>query len=175
MEVVTSEDECKYSHYEELKSDYHWRSPLSTPYLQKKILRKIKNPRCIYRLFSKLLSEILLSINGSEGSSSVQTREQLPIKIPKDKVAAFCRRNHIRKLSLFGSVLREDFTLESDIDFLVEFLSGAEITYFDLAQMERELSQMLDGRQVDLRTTAELSPYFRQEVLETAVVQYVED
>ncbi|MDJ0899878.1 MAG: nucleotidyltransferase family protein [Xenococcus sp. MO_188.B8] len=101
--------------------------------------------------------------------------EQLPIVLPNDKIAEFCRRHHIRKLSLFGSVLREDFTLESDIDFLVEFLSGAEITYFDLAQMERELSEMLDGREIDLRTPAELSPYFRQEVLETAVVQYVQD
>ena len=105
----------------------------------------------------------------------VKVVEQLPIALPKDKVVAFCRRHQIRKLSLFGSVLREDFTPESDIDFLVEFLSGAEITYFDLAQMERELSEMLDGRQIDLRTPAELSPYFRQEVLETAVVQYVQD
>ena len=105
----------------------------------------------------------------------MQTVEQLPIKLPQDKVVVFCRRHNVRKLSLFGSVLREDFTPESDIDFLVEFLSGAEITYFDLAQMERELSEMLDGRQIDLRTPAELSPYFRQEVLETAVVQYVQD
>ena len=105
----------------------------------------------------------------------MQTVEQLPIKIPKDKIDAFCRRYNIRKLSLFGSVLREDFTPESDIDFLVEFLSDAKITYFDLAQMERELSEMLNGRQIDLRTLAELSPYFRQEVLETAVVQYVQD
>ena len=105
----------------------------------------------------------------------MKTVEQLPIKIPKDKIDSFCQRHHIRKLSLFGSVLREDFTPESDIDFLVEFLSGAEITYFDLAQMERELSEMLDGRQIDLRTPAELSSYFRQEVLDTAVVQYVQD
>jgi predicted nucleotidyltransferase len=105
----------------------------------------------------------------------MQTVEQLPIELPKDKVVDFCRRHHIYKLSLFGSVLREDFTPESDIDFLVEFLPGTKVTYFDLAQMERELSQMLDGRQIDLRTPAELSPYFRQEVIETAVVQYVQD
>ena len=105
----------------------------------------------------------------------VKVVEQLPIELPKDKVVAFCRRHHIHKLSLFGSVLREDFTPESDIGFLVEFLSEAEITYFDIAQMERELSEMLESRQIDLRTPAELSPYFRQEVLETAVVQYVQD
>jgi len=105
----------------------------------------------------------------------VQTVEPLPIKLPKDKIQQFCQRHQILKLSLFGSVLREDFTPESDIDFLVEFSSEADITYFDLAQMERELSQMLDGRKTDLRTSAELSSYFRQEVLETAVVQYVQD
>ncbi len=106
---------------------------------------------------------------------SMQTVEQLPIELPKDKVVAFCRRHHIHKLSLFGSVLREDFTPESDIDFLVEFLPEAKVTYFDLAQMERALSEILDGRQIDLRTPAELSPYFRQEVLATAIVQYVQD
>ncbi len=79
----------------------------------------------------------------------MQTVGQLPIELPKDKVVAFCRRHHIYKLSLFGSVLREDFTPESDIDFLVEFLSGTKVTYFDLAQMERELSQMLDGRKIE--------------------------
>ena len=105
----------------------------------------------------------------------MQTVGQLPIELPKDKVVEFCRRHHIHKLSLFGSVLREDFTPESDIDFLVEFLSGTKVTYFDLAQMERELSQMLDGRKIDLRTPAELSPYFRDRVLATAVVQYVQD
>ncbi len=105
----------------------------------------------------------------------MRTLEQLPIELPKDKVVAFCRLHHIHKLSLFGSVLREDFTPESDIDFLVEFLPEAKVTYFDLAQMERELSQMLDGRQIDLRTPAELSPYFRDRVLSTAVVQYVQD
>lgn len=103
------------------------------------------------------------------------TVKKLPIELPKDKVANFCRRHHIQKLSLFGSVLREDFTSESDIDFLVEFLSEAKVTYFDLAQMERELSQMLNGRKIDLRTPAELSSYFRQEVLDTAVVQYAQD
>lgn len=105
----------------------------------------------------------------------MHTVGQLPIELPKDKVVVFCRRHHIHKLFLFGSVLREDFTPESDIDFLVEFLPEAKVTYFDLAQMERELSEMLDGRQIDLRTPAELSPYFRDRVLATAVVQYVQD
>lgn len=96
----------------------------------------------------------------------------LPIAIPKEKLAEFCQQNHIRKLSLFGSVLRDDFTSESDVDFLVEFLPDVRITYFDLARMERELSGILNCKKVDLRTSAELSRYFRQEVLDTALVQY---
>lgn len=99
----------------------------------------------------------------------------LPIVIQKDKLAEFCQRNHIRKLSLFGSVLRDDFADQSDVDFLVEFLPGSRTTYFDLARMERELSELVQGRKIDLRTPAELSKYFRQEVLDTALVQYVQD
>lgn len=96
----------------------------------------------------------------------------LPITIPKEKLVEFCQQNHIRKLSLFGSVLRDDFTSESDVDFLVEFLPDVRVTYFDLVRMERELSGILNGKKVDLRTPAELSRYFRQEVLDTALVQY---
>lgn len=95
-----------------------------------------------------------------------------PIIIPKEKLAEFCQQNHIRKLSLFGSVLRDDFTSESDVDFLVEFLPDVRVTYFDLVRMERELLGILNGKKVDLRTPAELSRYFRQEVLDTALVQY---
>jgi uncharacterized protein len=74
---------------------------------------------------------------------------------------------------LFGSVLRDDFCAESDIGFLVEFESGNRVTYFDLAGMEIELAGMV-GRTADLRTAQELSRYFRQEVLNSAVVQYVQ-
>jgi predicted nucleotidyltransferase len=94
--------------------------------------------------------------------------------IPADKVAAFCKRNGIRKLSLFGSALRDDFRPDSDIDLLVEFRAGAAPSLLDLARMERELSAVLDGRKVDLRTPQELSRYFRDEVLSTASVQYAE-
>lgn len=96
----------------------------------------------------------------------------LPIQIPQQQLSEFCQRHHIRKLALFGSVLREDFSPESDVDFLVEFEPGTRVTYLDMARMERELTEILDGRKVDLRTPAELSRFFRQSVLETAVVQY---
>jgi len=96
------------------------------------------------------------------------------IDFPADKVAEFCKRNRIRKLSLFGSALRDDFRPDSDIDLLVEFQAGAAPSLLDLARMERELSAILGGRKVDLRTPKELSRYFRDEVLSTASVQYAE-
>jgi uncharacterized protein len=96
------------------------------------------------------------------------------IDFPADRVAEFCKRNRIRKLSLFGSALRDDFRPDSDIDLLVEFQTGAAPSLFDLARMERELSAILSGRKVDLRTPKELSRYFRDEVLSTASVQYAE-
>lgn len=96
----------------------------------------------------------------------------LPIQIPNNKLAEFCQRHHIRKLALFGSVLREDFTTESDVDWLVEFEPGQVPGYIRLASMESELSEMV-GRKADLRTPNELSRRFRQEVLDSAVVQYV--
>ena len=95
------------------------------------------------------------------------------IAIDRHRIAAFCRRHRIRKLSLFGSVLRGDFRSDSDIDVLVEFEPDAVVGLLRLASMEIELSEML-GRKADLRTPAELSPYFRQSVLDSAEVQYVQ-
>lgn len=96
----------------------------------------------------------------------------LQIHICQAKIADFCQRHHICKLSLFGSVLRDDFKPESDIDFLVEFEPGRTPGYFKLVSMEMELSEMLDGRKIDLRTPNELSIYFRDRVMAEAVVQY---
>ena len=95
------------------------------------------------------------------------------VTIPKDKISAFCQRHRIRRLSLFGSVLRDDFGPDSDIDVLVEFEPDHTPGLITLAGMEIELSDLL-GRQVDMRTPAELSRYFRQEVLNLAQVQYSE-
>lgn len=92
------------------------------------------------------------------------------IEIPKEILADFCRRNRIRRLAFFGSVLRDDFTPESDVDVLVEFEPGARVglAFFT---MQDELSDLL-GRKVDLNTPACLSPYFRNEVLDEAEVLY---
>jgi uncharacterized protein len=95
------------------------------------------------------------------------------IPIDREKIAAFCRRHHIRRLALFGSVLRDDFRPDSDVDVLVEFEPGHAVGLIRLAGMELELSDLL-GRKADLRTPADLSRYFRQEVLESAEVQYTQ-
>lgn len=92
--------------------------------------------------------------------------------IPQDKVADFCRRHHIRKLAIFGSALRDDFTPNSDVDVLVEFQKGC-TPGFAFFAMQDELSQLL-GRNVELHTPNFLSRYFRDKVLKEAEVQYVQ-
>jgi predicted nucleotidyltransferase len=94
------------------------------------------------------------------------------IKMPDERIADFCKKNHISKLSLFGSVLRDDFSSGSDIDFLVEFKAGKVPGLIGISRMERELSEILGGRKVDLRTPQDLSKYFRDDVLAHAEVQY---
>ena len=94
--------------------------------------------------------------------------EQLALEIPQEKIAAFCRRHHIRRLALFGSVLRGDLGPDSDIDVLVEF-DPNHIPGLAFFAMQRELSQIL-GREVDLNTPQFLSPYFRQQVQDEAAV-----
>lgn len=95
------------------------------------------------------------------------------IDLDQAAVEAFCRKHGLRKLSLFGSVLRDDFRPDSDVDVLVEFRQGVRAGYLTMAAMERDLSQLL-GRRVDLRTPAELSRYFRDDVLQAAEVRYAE-
>ena len=87
-------------------------------------------------------------------------------------LAALCRRHRIRRLSLFGSVLRGTDRPESDVDLLVEFEPGALPGLLGLAAIEAELSGLLGGRRVDLRTAQELSWYFRDEVIRNAQIQY---
>ena len=96
---------------------------------------------------------------------------QLPIELDRERIAEFCRQNRIRKLALFGSVLRDDFGPESDVDVLVDFEPGQVPSLFRIVDMEMELTEIV-GRKVDLRTPEDLSRYFRERVIETAVVQY---
>ncbi len=94
------------------------------------------------------------------------------IRISPEDLAAFCGRHRVRRLALFGSVLRDDFGPDSDIDILVDFEPGCVPSLLTMAGLEMELSALL-GRQVDLRTPAELSRHFRDQVLREAEVQYV--
>lgn len=96
------------------------------------------------------------------------------VKGDQQAVARFCQKHHIRKMSLFGSVLRPDFGPDSDIDVLVEFEEGHVPGLFRLMAMQRELSEIIGGRQVDLRTPEDLSRYFRDRVVAGAEVQYVQ-
>ena len=89
------------------------------------------------------------------------------LTIPDERIAEFCRRHGVRRLSLFGSVLRSDFGPDSDIDVLVEFHSGRTPGMFGFGQMIIELREIF-GREIDLRTPEDLSQYFRDEVLREA-------
>lgn len=95
--------------------------------------------------------------------------ERFPLS--DSQVEAFCRKHHIRWLALFGSVLRDDFGPESDVDVLVEFEDG-HVPGFEFVRMEDELSALLGGRKVDLVTSRALSPFLRERVLRSAVPCY---
>ena len=92
-------------------------------------------------------------------------------KIPKNKLIEFCKKNHIRKLSIFGSAIHGQLGPDSDVDLLVEFEQGHTPGLFSIVKMEMELAEML-GRKVDLRTPEDLSQYFRDEVIRDAEIQY---
>ena len=94
------------------------------------------------------------------------------LDVSEDELAPICRRHRIRKLSLFGSRLKGTARPDSDVDLLVEFEPNAVPGLLGIAAMELELSTLLGGRKVDLRTAQDLSRYFRDEVVRTAEVQY---
>jgi predicted nucleotidyltransferase len=94
------------------------------------------------------------------------------LSIDAAQLAAVCRRHSIRRLALFGSVLKGRDTPQSDVDLLVEFLPQARPTFLDLAQIELELSPLVGGRRVDVRTAEDLSQYFRDQVVREAEVQF---
>lgn len=96
------------------------------------------------------------------------------ICVSKERLEEFCRRHHIRKLSFFGSVLRDDFRSDSDVDVLVEFESAHVPSFIALFQMERELSSLVGGRKVDLITEKFLNRRIRDRVLAAAEVQYAQ-
>ena len=94
------------------------------------------------------------------------------VSVSKTALATFCQAHGIKRLAIFGSALRAGFGPGSDIDVLIEFEQGRIPGLLGLAGMELGLSELFTGRKVDLRTPEDLSPYFRQDVLDTAEVQY---
>jgi predicted nucleotidyltransferase len=98
--------------------------------------------------------------------------EVIPLAVPKEALAQFCRQHGIRRLSLFGSVLRDDFSAVSDVDVLADFEPGTRVTFFTLSRVEEGLSSLL-GRHVDLHLPRSLSPYLRDRVLAQAREIYV--
>ena len=96
---------------------------------------------------------------------------KVSLYIPREKIVEFCKANRIRRLALFGSVLREDFNSSSDVDVLVEFDAGARVGMIRLSALELELTEIL-GRKVDINTPGFLSKYYRERILSEAEVQY---
>lgn len=100
-------------------------------------------------------------------------RERMTTRVQEAEIKRFCRKNHIRKLALFGSILRDDFREDSDIDVLVEFEPG-HVPGLGFIRLQRQLSELFE-RQVDLNTPQFLSRYFRDQVLREAEVLYVKE
>lgn len=120
----------------------------------------------ITRSFLEQMRQVYFVFDGS-----LLDRIDQRIKLPIDQIVEFCRRNHILKLSLFGSVLRDDFRTDSDVDVLVEFEPDFVIGLIRLAGLEIELTEMI-GRKVDLRTPEDLSRYFRDSVVASSELIY---
>lgn len=99
---------------------------------------------------------------------------KIHIEIPRQKLAEFCQKHHIRKLALFGSVLRPDFRSDSDVDVLVEFDPAHVPGFIRLFQLEQELSRLLGGRRIDLVTPKFLNVRIRDRIVAGAEVQYAE-
>ncbi len=114
------------------------------------------------------LKSLIMKVTPSPPASKRKSK----IPIPRQKLADFCKRHHIRRLALFGSVLQDNFRPDSDVDVLVEFEPGHTPGLLKLTTMESELSTIFKGRQIDLRTPQELSRYFRDSVVREAEVCY---
>lgn len=95
----------------------------------------------------------------------------LHIQVNQEQIADFCRRHHIRRFAFFGSVLRDDFRPDSDVDVLIEFESGYRLGFFELIRMQQEFSRLI-GREADFRTPDDLGHFIRDRVMAESEVQY---
>jgi predicted nucleotidyltransferase len=109
-----------------------------------------------------------------EMSNTERSMTVAQVEMPEAEIAQVCQRSGIRKLALFGSVLADRFSESSDIDVLVEFQPHSHVGFFRLADIEHELSRLLGGRRVDLRTPMDLGRHFREQVVREALTVYAE-
>jgi len=136
------------------------------------IIQRQERDRLVYyqaNQFCPIFTE-LKSLAGKGTFSSSPIHRKSNIEVPRGKLKAFCRRHHIKRLSFFGSVLRDDFRQDSDVDVLVEFETG-HTPGWDIISMEDELTSIL-SRKVDMHTRNDLSRYIRDRVVREAKVQY---
>jgi uncharacterized protein len=117
-------------------------------------------------------SQFLESLIVSRKLKKPKIKSDFPILVPSDEIRDFCIRNNILELKVFGSLLTDNFNSESDIDLLVKFLDDHHPSLFDMVRMERGLSKIFNNHKVDLKTSGELSRYFRDEVLRSAKMIY---
>lgn len=100
---------------------------------------------------------------------------RLELSSSLEELASFCKEHGIKKMAVFGSMLRDDYRPDSDVDILAEFDPAHIPTLFDMVEMEQELSRFFSGRKVDLRTPEDLSRYFRHQVVSEAEVLYADE
>ena len=103
--------------------------------------------------------------------SVTEPQSSIQIEIPYEKISAFCQRHHIRELAFFGSVLRQDFTPDSDVDVLIEFEADARVGYLKFFRIQDELEDLL-GRKVDLGTPGGIKSHIKDEILNKRVIIY---
>jgi len=125
-----------------------------------------------YKELRNLVARLKEDAHRYEGASERGPLVFRRFHVSERGLAEFCRKHHVRRLSVFGSALRPDFNPASDIDILAEFEPGRTPGFLKLAEIEAELSSLLRGRRVDLRTPQDLSPYFREQAVREAELQY---
>lgn len=129
-----------------------------------------KQARAYKTTISKVVERILAEARFHQPATFAFWQERFPVSAAT--LQSLCTRYHIKKLSLFGSVLRQDFGPDSDIDILVEFETGHPPGFFAVARLEREFAQLLGKRKVDIKTPKEISRYFREEVMQNSEILY---
>ncbi|ADJ26348.1 DNA polymerase beta domain protein region [Dehalogenimonas lykanthroporepellens BL-DC-9] len=145
---------------------------ITRQYQDRRIDYRVNTGSPMYDGLRQLFAGNRFGISAVPGKASYRTKNN--IFVPQDAVEDFCRRNHISRLAFFGSVLRDDFRPDSDIDVLVEFFPEYMPGLLKMEELQAELSAILGDRKVDLRTPSELNPLFRRQVEANSEVRVVQ-